>query len=1066
MQEIKQRMSKGEFDMFLIVPEQYSHNAERQLCAVCGDTLSLHAEVLSFTRLCSHILSETGGASLQTLDATGQILAMYRALESVSSMLKVYNLKRMHTEVLERLLEAVKEFKSLNITPQMLQNAANQVSNPLSDKLCDLSLIFDAYDAILKTYGGDAADRLTLLADKITESSFGKAGHIFFDGFNDFTVQELCVIEELLRKGANITVSITCDMNNVGEIFELPYRTISQLKRIADEYNVKTTQEIHENSSTHENVETSLMFLERHIFDDAPPEFTDECNNIRVYTASNRYVECEYAAYEIWTFVKNNGYRWRDIGVMVRNWEEYASICENVFDKYGIPCFTSEKTDILCKPPLALIDAALEITTSSWEYKSVFRYLKTGLVGITIDECAIIENYVLKWQIRGTMWGREWIMPPHGYGRERDDDSERLQQLNNLRIRITNPIARLRDGIKSESSVQEKLRALYSFLEEIELQKRISEKADDFNIRGELRLADEYAQLWDIIISAMEQMYAILGDEKISASEFHRLLAIALSQNNVGAIPVSLDRTMLGGMAMSRRRDLKAVIILGATDDNLPTLSKATGALSDNERVLLHEIVKDIPAGLEERLCREMNMLYSTLTLPSNELVIMYSSSEGQRPSFVVKRLYEMFSLSETLLSKEQYMAVAKQPYLELMLSGNIQDNSTNTYTQEDSRSHNRELSKQMALSLYGDKIALSATRVDRYYSCPYKHFLQNGLKLEPRTYAEFDALTAGNFMHYVLEKVFNEIKENIGFKETDEQTYLALTKKYISEYENDVLLNFEGKNERFKYLFRRHQVDVEYVVRDMANELKNSSFMPLDFELDMSKLSVSERGLIDRVDGYEYGEKLYIRVVDYKTRKAAYKFEINDILQGRDMQMLIYLFSLAKYGREIYGKEIEPVGVLYVPARDVILSTSRNATEGEIEKKREDEMRRSGLVLNDSNVLEAMENSEVKRFLPVRTKKDGSFTGNSLVDKTQIALLSKHVDNMMNNAKSNIKNGYNECNPYYKNENDNACVYCEYRSVCRFDENMGDKYQLIGKKSTEEVWELLSEMQGGNCAN
>jgi len=1056
MQEIKQRMSVGELDMFLIVPEQYSHYGERQLCAVCGDALSLHAEVLSFTRLCNHVLAETGSVSQQTLDATGQILAMYRALESVLPKLKVFNLKKMQTEMLERLLEAVKEFKSLNITAQMLQNAANRISNPLSDKLYDLSLVFDAYDAILQTYGGDAADRLTVLADKIAENSFGETGHIYFDGFNDFTIQELCVIEELLKKGANITVSITCDMDNVGEIFELPHRTISQLKCMAEDYGVKVTQEIYENDSIHENTAANLTFLEKYLFDDTPPKYPNECDNIRVYVAPNRYVECEYAAYEVWKLIRNNGYRWRDIGVMVRNWDEYASICENVFDKYGIPYFSSGKVDILSKPPLALIDAALEIATSNWEYSSVFRYLKTGLTGITIDECATLENYVLKWQIRGSMWKRDWIMPPHGYGRERDDDSEQLQQLNKLRCQVVEPILNLNNALKGESSVETKLKALYSFLEEIELQKRLAEKADDFSIRGELRLADEYVQLWDITISAMEQMYAMLGDDTISASEFHRLLAIALSQNNVGAIPVSLDRTMLGGMAMSRRRDLKAVIVLGATDDNLPTLSKSSGALSDNERVLLHEIMNDIPGGLEERLCREMNMLYSTLTLPSNELIITYSTGEGQRPSFVVKRLYEMYGVSERTLSKEQYMTAAEQPYLELMLGENIHDDMTDTHNYANSRPNNRQLSKQIALSLYGDEFALSATRVDRYYSCPYKHFLQNGLRLEPRTYAEFDALAAGNFMHYILEKVFTEIKEGIGFKEANEQNYLSLTRKYMREYENEILLNFEGKNERFKYLFRRHQGDVEYVVRDMANELSSSSFIPLNFELDMSKLSDSERGFIDRVDGYDSDGKLYVRVVDYKTRKSAYKFELSDILQGRGMQMLIYLFSFTRHGSKVYGKEIEPVGVLYVPARDVILSTSRNATNDEIEKKRADEMRRSGLILNDPSVLEAMESGEAKKYLPVRTKKDGSFTGNSLVSKDQIALLSKHVDNMMNNAKYNIKNGYNECNPYYKNENDNACVYCEFHSVCKFDESMGDKYQFIGKKSSEEVWGLL----------
>ena len=1062
MQEIKQRMGAGESGMFLIVPEQYSHHAERQLCTVCGDALSLHAEVLSFTRLCSHVFSETGDTSLQTLDSTGQVLAMYKAIESVALKLKVYNLKKMHIELLEKLLEAVNEFKTLNITALTLNNASKKISGLLSDKLHDLSLIFDAYDATLHVHGGDAADRLTLLADKIAESSFGETGHIYFDGFNDFTVQELCVIEELMRKGVNITVSITCDMENVGEIFKLPHRTISQLERIADNYGVKVTQQVQKSSSNSKYMNSSaqhrsLTFLEQYLFDDDPPKYESECDNIRLYTAPNRYVECEYAAYEIWNMVKN-GYRWRDIGVMVRNWEEYASVCENVFDKYGIPYFASGKVDILSKPPLALIDAALEIAISNWEYTSIFRYLKTGLTDISVDECATLENYVLKWQIRGTMWNREWIMPPNGYGRERDDDAEQLFRLNKLRLKVINPLNKLRESIKGESITEAKLKELYYFLEEINLQKRLNDKANDFISRGELRLADEYLQLWDIIISAMEQMYTILGDDNINAPEFHKVLAIALSQNNVGTIPISLDRTMLGGMAMNRRRSLKAIIILGATDDNLPTLGKPSGALSDNERTLLHDIIKDIPAGLEERLCREMNMLYSTLTLPSNELILTYATSEGQRPSYIVKRLCQMFSIDVTELEEEQYMTVAETPYNELMLS------RADLSKESDTPLNNRQLSEEVATLLYGTKFALSATSVDRYYSCPYKHFLQNGLKLEPRTFAEFDAMTAGNFMHYVLDGVFNEIKENIGFDNADEESYVTLAKKYITEYEKDILLNFEGKNQRFEYLFRRHRTDVEFVVRDMANEIRHSDFVPLDFELNMSQLSATERGLIDRVDGYDRDGKMYIRVIDYKTRKSAYKFEMSDILYGRDMQMLIYLFALTKHGQEKYGKIIEPAGVLYVPARDVILSTPRNATDSDVEKARIKEMRRSGLVLNDINVLDAMESGESKNYLPVTTKKDGTLSGDSLISRNQMKLLSKHVDSMMENAKNNIKSGNNECKPYYISDSDNACIYCEYKSVCKFDETTGDKYQFVAKRSSEEVWELLGDnVEGGN---
>jgi len=573
-------------------------------------------------------------------------------------------------------------------------------------------------------------------------------------------------------------------------------------------------------------------------------------------------------------------------------------------------------------------------------------------------------------------------------------------------------------------------------------------------------------------------------------------------------------------MAMSRRRDLKCLIILGATDENMPKLTKGGGALSDNERMELCRLGADMPAGLEERLRREMNMLYSTLTLPSRELVVIYPNGGGDRPSFIIKRIKALFGISEITLKAEEYMSAAITPCLELAALSKNQNETTkctnpvgddahivpktrisvgktggcghpplrNTFEFCEhcylhsilgrSSPHNLpppHLSASAAKSLYGSELSLSASRVDKYYSCPFQHFLQSGLRLAPRVPAEFDAPTAGIFMHYVLEGVARDIRLSVGYKNADEALCRELTARYIEQFVHEVLFDFEGKNARFIHLFRRLGDDALRIVLDMLDELKRSDFEPLDFELDFSKRGTKQgdgssacqgqadepspclvtKGIIDRVDGYKHGEKLFLRVIDYKTGKKS--LNLSDVLQGRDMQMLIYLFALQKYGRERYGSEIEPAGVLYVPARDVIVKAPRNAAEEELEKMRSKDLRRGGLVLSEPFVLEAMENGEDKKYLPVKYSKDGAVTGDSLVTSEQIDLLSKHIDHMLRRAVGEILGGMIECKPYYKNANDNACVYCKFNPVCNFDEQAGDKRLFVQNMKTAEVWERLT---------
>jgi ATP-dependent helicase/nuclease subunit B len=127
---------------------------------------------------------------------------------------------------------------------------------------------------------------------------------------------------------------------------------------------------------------------------------------------------------------------------------------------------------------------------------------------------------------------------------------------------------------------------------------------------------------------------------------------------------------------------------------------------------------------------------------------------------------------------------------------------------------------------------------------------------------------------------------------------------------------------------------------------------------------------------------------------------------------------------------------------------------DSEVDKKFAEDKRRSGLVLNDPSVLEAMESGAVKRYLPVKTNKDGEFYGDSLVNATQVLAISKYVQRLLAVAKTEILDGSIDCCPYYKNDSDNACLYCEYHTVCGFDEDLGDRRHYLKKLKPEEIWE------------
>ncbi|NLA88028.1 MAG: ATP-dependent nuclease subunit B [Clostridiales bacterium] len=1097
MNDFKDRIARGMKRLLYIVPEQYSHDAERQLLKICGDKLSLHGEVLSFSRLCSRVFAETGGLAAALLDDGGRLLVMSRAVDAVAGKLAIYGNTEQKADFLEELVAISKEFKSACLSPSVLDSAAELAKSPLREKLHDLSLIIGAYDGFFNSETANPDDRLGRLVRVLSEYSGFEAGHIYIDGFTDFTAQEMQVIKELVRLNAELTVCLTCDSLAVGglddgeEIFRLSRETALSLIRMAEDCGAEA--KIIEKDADDSRKAPELRYLEQNLFRYNDDHYQGECPAVEIHSAATPGTECEYAASKVLEFVRA-GYRWRDIAVAVCDNYSYELLAESIFEKYDIPVYINRKSAINQKPPVALIEYVFEIITAGWDHSSVFRYLKTGMTGIEPSDCDVLENYVLQWNLRGGIWTREedWSLPLSGYERSfSDDDETKLQNINALRRSVVKPIAALQKELRRADTFGGKLKALCGFLKDIELPRRIEEKADVFLQAGDIQRSDEYRQLWDIIVKALDQFNDILGDTPGSNLEFLRLWKLLISQYNIATIPVSLDRVGVGDLSRQRRRNLKCLIVIGASDDALPATGGTGGLLSSGERSVLQLLGVNLSGTAEDRLYREMNSIYLSLALPEDKLAVSYSRTgsggSDKRPSFVVKRLKSMFSLQEQADSDFNFRLNALRPCFELASAAKNNPDSRAAAAAFEYFSESKEsndwlqnavqatdlsrgrLSGEAAKRLYGKDLVISASRVDKYYSCRFMYFLQYGLNAKPRKPAGFDAPTAGTFMHYLLENVTRDIKNSGGFHDVTEEQCRELTDKYVDIYISDVLGNFKDKTSRFKYLFNRLVGDASFVVLDMVNELKNSDFSPLDFELEFSEtgdipphLILNEgaklrvKGFVDRVDGWERDSKLYLRVVDYKTGKKA--FRLSDVWHGMNMQMLIYLFALHKNGSDKYKREIIPAAVLYAPARDEIIPASRNAAESEIDEIRQKKLKRSGLILSDESVVEAMEHGVSKKYLPVRLSKDGLLTGDSLAGLEQLGKLSSHIDKMLLQIAGGIRKGSIDAEPYYKNQSDNACLYCDYRTVCRFSEKDGDKRHYLKKLSTDEAWELIAK--------
>ncbi|MCI9605154.1 MAG: ATP-dependent nuclease subunit B [Oscillospiraceae bacterium] len=1066
----------------LIVPEQHSHDAERQLCAVGGNGVSLCAEVLSFTRLASRVFSVAGGLAEPVLDAGGRLLLMDVALKAVEDRLKVYVRPSRKPPFLTQLAATVNECKGANISPERLFEVAGQVEGESGDKFYDLALICGAYEAYCEQRGADPRDKLTRLARALEGCPWGEGRDIYLDGFTDFTVQERQVLEKLVGQANSVTVALTCDgmAGDEEDVFGPARRTARRLLELAKRMGVES--EVRVRSEKGAAVARGIARVEEHLFEAVLPVFEETPEGVELYRAMSPYSEVERAAAELARLVREEGYRYRDLAVTARSMEVYGPLITLIFPRYGLPVFLGGMDDVLQKPILTLVTGALDAVAGEYRYEDVFRYLKTGLTDLSRDEVDRLENYVLKWDIKGSRWTQagEWNMHPEGYGGVWNETLKaRVVELDGLRRRVAEPLERLRRA--KEKTGEGLALALYGFLEEIDLPRRLLERGAELRQGGEAALAAEYEQLWKLLCGALEQCAQLLGETGMDWEEFARLFKLVLSQYQVGAIPVSLDRVAAGEMPRLAHKHCKVLYLLGADDGAIPAVAPSPGLLVDEDRSLLAAFGLESAPRLTDKLWREMTIVYETCALPSDRLIVSYAlagedGGKGQ-PSFLVKKLRQLFPglvpLDERSLEKD-FRMTALRPALELAglrpgLGRALKEvPGCAPLVERMERAATMErgsLTRPTVEALYGRHVPMSASRMDKYKSCHFSYFMQYGLGAKARKGAEFAATDYGTFVHYVLENVLRERK---GREVPGREQVSAVVKRYVEEQ----LGGLAGETARFRYLFRRLEKTVYAVVKNVCEELENSEFQPVAFELGFGKkgelppveltvdgVTLSVSGVVDRVDAWEKDGRLYLRVVDYKTGRKS--FDLTDVWNGLGLQMLLYLFTLTEDGKTLFGdRELVPAGVLYLPARDLPVGGSRTMTEEERQKKVDEQLRRKGLVLDDEAVLSAMERGEEGfRFLPLKMKKSGEIGGEALVSAERLGKLERHTRQILRDIAAELAAGNIAADPFWQGPQHNACQWCEYAAACQFREGRGDdRRRWLPKVGAEAFWEGLEK--------
>ena len=1073
----------GDTKLLMLVPDQNSFETETAFLNILGAGDSRNVKVFGFNRLCDYVFKQTGNIPRNVIDDGVRRIILTKAIKECQDNLNFFASAKTRKSVLELMLHSLSEWKKDNITPEMISEACENIeSETLRRKLGETSLVLEAYDAVLSGTYIDPLDNLNSLNRILSENPLFEDYTIVMDSFSGFTYQQLEVISALMRRSKDFYITLNLDVEfKESDVFSTTERTYKLIKRIAKRNQIEVKPDIIL-SEIKRSYNEEFSFIEKYALKTNDAEYAAKTDRVETFIASDIYREASFVARKIKSFVVDGGYNYSDIAVICRNIATYSGVLDTAFDKFEIPYFMNVPKDVFNRPVIRFISSALDCVIYGFEREKLLSMLKTELLDLSEVEISDFENYLFTWNVDRSSLKKEFCSNPSGFEKLTKEDTIMLAAIEATRKFAVEPLIKFQIACKN-ATVKTISQALYELMTDYKLESAVDRLYDKLQSEGYLTEADEEVRVYNLFTAALDKVVATAGDDAVDLKDYKQYLEYLISDISFSDIPSYQDQVNVGVADRVRLSDAKVVFVIGAVDGVFPSIPKTAGAFSETERRILIENNIPLTDSLEFLAAHEKYLAYCALTSPSEKLIVSFYTGnfagESFRPSEIYNEIERLFpnrlhstsiDVNEAfeLFSESQAFDYLAEKYSENSAEiSALKDyfSSLDSYRLNISRIENvlnkkpfRIENKQNAENLFGKNMNISASQLEKYHLCAFQYFCNYGLRVRERKSAEIDAIQVGKVVHYVLENFLKKHNKSVLNSLSDDNIKSSVD-SIVVDYTDEFYGGLEDKPASFLNLVDRLKQNVFALIKQLISQLSHSDFKPVDFELQIgtdgeipayrvdidNEHSVSVNGFVDRVDISEKSEdEYYIRIVDYKTGEKVFK--LYDILHGINMQMLIYLRAVGKNGEKYYNKKLTPSGILYMPAFAPVI----NSTEKDIQKKFSDSLKMNGLVLNDEDVINRMDNSG--NYIKLSKKLIDDKYSETLADKAQFNLIFKHIDNTIRQMGINLLDGRVEASPIMGIEN--GCKYCPYDSVCL--RKYGDSYRYFDKADAKEVFTTL----------
>src|SRR6056297_1937059 len=1062
--QIKKDLKNSDKNLILVVPEQITFQKERELIDFLKVKGIMKVQVLSFTRLEYKILEEVGGIKEKEINDYGKIMLLREIFETSKNQLKVFGRSYKKED---------KEYENFGF----------------DRKLDDIKIIYSKLEEKLKNTYLDNEDKKNLFIKKIKNSNYIKNSIIYIDEFSKFSSIQLQMIRQLLISSQNLYLSLPLDNEKTEEInkeeFKIALNTLENLNIKLKDLNcqIKTV-----NIEREKILKNDINHLERNFFSYFPERYSSKPDNIEVFYGQNPYEEIEMVADRIIGDLRRFNIKYKDVGILLGEESIYIPVIEKVFKEYEIPFFSDYKKDLMDNSLIIFLMSYLDCIIYNFKREDVFRLFKLGYWDFEYEEIENMENYSLRWGIDRNRWFKKF---------ENKDECEDIEFLNKLREKAIKILPSKKTYGKN--TIENLINSLCKDIDRLKLKEKVEKDTEILREKGLYEEAYVNNQVWNSVMELFDQIITISGDTDITISELKNILESGLAEYKVGVIPTKLDSVTVGNLERSKFGSRESLYIVGVNDGYMPKSFDDNGILIDEEKDLLKKKGFELKDS-EYLINSEKHNFYNILSRGKEKITFSYSLGDYEGSSLVrssyidkIKDIFPQMNINSslTLSEREKFHRRVKpalnQTVNNLTKEENLQDlkdiyhEALKWFLEKGLLyTNNKEnIDEVYVKKLYDNPLTISPYGLESFSHCPFKFFVEYGLKPEERKEYVVDSRDIGKIYHSSLEKFTKYIAD-------EKEEYIELEKglKIMDDSIKDAIeeddyspIDYNYRNQYLKKKISRVGMET---AKGLIEHLNRSEFKPSLYEVSFSddsniksiekelkegrKLKI--KGRIDRVDIYEGEEGNYVNIIDYKSKGKS--IDLTSLANGMELQLFVYLDALIKNPEKITGNNSMIGGVFYFSILLPWIDGDKYIEKDDIDKELLKSYRMEGYFLEDKDIIKKLdkkiEEERDSTLARIKLNKNGSIskTSQTLTKKSFEGLL-EFIDAKVKEVGDDILSGKIMIQPYKKNK-DTPCGWCSYKDICQFDKTMpNNKYRIISKINKKDFEKLLEKAGDSN---